>query len=366
MSTPFELVVCITSTALFDCNESHKIWEREGLEAYQEHQHARVIIPMKPGVGFPLVQSLLELNKIAGKHLVEVILVSRNDGDSGERVRHSITHYKLPITRMSFTAGTDVTKYLPAWKCDLFLSTEEDQVRTVLTSTNGNIFEGIAAALVCSIRDETITTELNCSTDDETMAVHNLPEFVSLPQWPEGQVRIVFDGDGVLFSDEAEHIFHTQGLTAFNQSEQEKGHIPLPKGPMQAFALKLQKVRRALEDVNSWRVRTFLVTARDREAIKRVYRTLQEWDLEIDEKHFLGGLDKTPILRAIDPAIYFDDSTDHIQRAKQHVPAAHVVYGAKNIQASSYTIESKTRTTVPEDENARCNRTEQQALKTTH
>jgi 5'-nucleotidase len=149
MSTPsFELVVCITSTALFECSESHEIWKRNGLEAYQAHQRARVNIPLKPGVGFRLIQSLLALNKATGKQLVEVIIVSRNGHESGERVRLSIDHFQLPITRMSFTDGTDVTRYLSAWKCDLFLSTEEEQVRRVLSGTSSDGFEGIAAGLV--------------------------------------------------------------------------------------------------------------------------------------------------------------------------------------------------------------------------
>lgn len=151
-----------------------------------------------------------------------------------------------------------------------------------------------------------------------------------LSSWPEGQVRIAFDGDGVLFSDEAENIFQTKGLIAFQESEQDKSHIPLPSGPMQAFAMKLQNVRRALGDSNEWRIRTFLITARDHAVTKRVFNTLKEWKLQIDEKHFLGGLDKTPFLRAIDPTIFFDDSIEHIERAKQCVPAAHVIYGSKN------------------------------------
>jgi 5'-nucleotidase len=157
MPPAFELVVCITSTALFDCSESHNIWKRDGVEAYKVHQRTRVKVPLKPGVGFPLVQSLLTLNEVANKHLVEVVLVSRNNSEAGERVRYSINHYKLRITRMSFTCGTDVTHYLPAWKCDLFLSTEEKQVRKVLSGSD--VFDGIAAGLVCNIMPETTSVQ---------------------------------------------------------------------------------------------------------------------------------------------------------------------------------------------------------------
>jgi 5'-nucleotidase len=148
--------------------------------------------------------------------------------------------------------------------------------------------------------------------------------------WRKDQVRIVFDGDGVLFSDEAETIYRTKGLEAFRQFEQEKEHIELPEGPMHTFAFKLQKVREALGKDNTWRIRTFLVTARNGVANERPFKTLKKWGLDIDETHFLGGLDKTPFLRAIDPAIFFDDSREHVDRAKQYVPTAHVVYGVQN------------------------------------
>ncbi|CAF4748651.1 unnamed protein product, partial [Rotaria sp. Silwood1] len=220
MPPTFELVVCITSSALFDCTESREIWKRDGFEAYKEHQRANLMVPLQPGVGYPLVRSLLALNEAAKKQLVEVVLVSRKDSDSGERVRQSIYYYKLPITRMSFTGGTDVTKYLSAWKCDLFLTADEDQVRTVLSGTSSEAFTGIAAALVCNIVNTTPTissngivvpespqiqqsdsninitilpTEVNTSTNSDLSA-----PLASL-SWPEGQVRIAFDGDGGLF-----------------------------------------------------------------------------------------------------------------------------------------------------------------------
>lgn len=154
MSDEFKLVVCITSTALFDCSQSHTIWQEEGLESYKRYQHEHVDEPFKPGVAFRLVESLLNLNVVSGKDLVDVILVSRNDREAGKRVRNSIRHYHLGITRMSFTSGTDVTKYLRSYQCDLFLTTEEQQVRTVLAANAPSIFEGIAAALVCNITAE--------------------------------------------------------------------------------------------------------------------------------------------------------------------------------------------------------------------
>lgn len=163
MPVSFELVVCITSTALFDCSESHEIWKNQGLQAYQAYQHQNVDKPLKPGVGFPLVQSLLALNKMFIKPLIDVVLVSRNDSESGERLRLSILHHKLNINRMSFTAGTDVTKYLSAWKCDLFLSTEKEQVRSILAANSSDLFKGIAAALVFNMNDERLLVQSNLS-----------------------------------------------------------------------------------------------------------------------------------------------------------------------------------------------------------
>jgi 5'-nucleotidase len=163
MPVSYELVVCITSTALFDCSESQNIWLQEGPEIYKKYQEDHVAEPLKPGVGFRLAQSLLNLNKSVGKELIDVILVSRNDSEAGERVRNSIGHYNLGITRMSFTNGTDVTTYLQAWGCDLFLTTEENQVRTVLSPNAPSRLKGIAAGLVCNIIAETTGLQSNDS-----------------------------------------------------------------------------------------------------------------------------------------------------------------------------------------------------------
>ncbi|CAF1084787.1 unnamed protein product [Adineta steineri] len=356
MTPTFELVVCITSSALFDCSESREVWKQHGIEAYKEHQRTRVTIPLKPGVGFPLVRSLLALNEVAGKGLVEVVLVSRKDSESAERVRRSIKHYNLHITRMSFTDGTDVTRYLPAWGCDLFLSADEDQVSAVLSGTISEEFAGIAAGLVYNIAADATVVPLNspsvldhlinsntseCSREATMTALSRVSASPVPSYWPEGQVRIVFDGDGVLFSDEAECVFKTKGLDAFYEFERENGQIALPKGPMQAFALKLMKVRTELGTDNRWRIRTFLVTARNDVGNVRVFNTLKEWGLDIDETHFLGGLDKTPFVRFINPAIYFDDSIEHIDRAKQVVPVAHVVYGINNITTPLQIVTTK-------------------------
>lgn len=183
----------------------------------------------------------------------------------------------------------------------------------------------------------------------EKQASKSISTLIDATRWPEDQVRIAFDGDGVLFSDEAERVFREHGLMAFNLSEQDKEGIPLSKGPMHKFALKIQKIRSELGPDQNWRIRTFLVTARAKETTKRVYTTLKEWNLDIDEKHFLGGLNKTPFLRIIDPAIFFDDSSVHIERAKQYVPSAHVIYSTKNSRNNTLTSESTPQVTAAND-----------------
>ena len=159
MESSYKLVVCISSTALFDCNKSHRIWKHDGLEAYKRYQRAHADIPLKPGVGFPLVQSLLELNKVVDQPVIDIVLVSRNDAESGQRIIESINYYNLSVKRMSFTCGAEVTNYLQAWKCDLFLSTEEEQVRKVLAGATSDSFEGIAAGLVYNMIPEPVPVQ---------------------------------------------------------------------------------------------------------------------------------------------------------------------------------------------------------------
>jgi 5'-nucleotidase len=191
---------------------------------------------------------------------------------------------------------------------------------------------------------------MNRCTVVKTTDLSNGTPIVNSSEWPEDQVRIVFDGDGVLFSDEAERVFKIHGLEAFRKSEQEKEHIALQEGPMHAFAFKLQRLRELLGEDNKWRVRTFLVTARDSTTNERAFKTLKKWGLEIDETHFLGGLDKTPFLIVIDPAIFFDDSSEHIHRAQKHVPAAHIVYGILNVKKTDGEVAQTIKVVVPGEE----------------
>ncbi|CAF1482956.1 unnamed protein product [Adineta ricciae] len=318
MQSSFELVVCIASTALFDCSKSHRIWKCDGLDAYKKYQREHADQPLKPGVGFPLVQSLLQLNKVVDKPIVDIVLISRNDAVSGLRIINSIEFYKLSIERMSFTCGEEVTKYLSCWNCDLFLTTEEEQVRNVLAGGHPHSLQGIAAGLVCNIISESIPVQ------PVTVATSVLPNVSS---WPKDQVRIVFDGDGVLFLEEPQS-------TDLKQPNQQSETISLAKGPMQTFALKLQNVRRALGENNEWRIRTFLVTSSSGANTIRLINTLKEWGVDLDETHILSGLNKTPFLRVIDPAIFFDNSNEHSEAFLQFIPAVHIPSSRQTSRAS--------------------------------
>ena len=341
-----DLVVCITSTALFDCSESHRIWgsgSADELEAYKKHQRERVNEPYAPGVGFTLVQNLLYINTVTPKPLVEVVIVSRNDTESGERVLTSIRHHRLSITRHAFTGGTPVVRYLDNFQCSLFLSTEPDDVRNAL-ATKTATYDGIAAALVTSIVnfDHSTVSRRSSSIVYITAPSSTIPtdstisSSLSVPyRWPEGQVRIAFDGDGVLFSDEAEQVYQQQGLDAYQRLERVRERIALPAGPMHRFAMKLQSIKTQLPVEHRHLIRTFLVTARNHEATHRAVQTLKEWGLAVDESFFLGGADKTPVLRTINPAIFFDDSKEHIDRAQAYVPTGHVTAGVLNTPTQS-------------------------------
>ena len=312
--SPAKLVVCISSTALFNCTESHEIWKKQGLDAYKHYQRDQINVPLRFGVGYRLIESLLKLNKIVNKPLIDVVLVSRNDAATGQRIMNSIEQCNLDITCMSFTSGTDVTNYLSAWKCDLFLSTEEEQVKKVLASATSDRSDGIAAGLVYDPTPEAIPTQ----PDLNNSPISYISSSSSSSSWPQDQVRIVFDGDGVLFSN-------TQ-TTNSSDSDSEDKHEPFPRGPLQVFAMKLQKVRQALGQTDDWRLRTFLTLSRNNRNTKRLLNTLKQWGLEIDEVHILDGRNMTPFLHAIDPAIIFNNSMEYIQQARTLVPAAHVPF----------------------------------------
>ena len=290
-----QLVVAISSRALFDFEEENRFFEQSDDRAYMKLQLERLEQPAKPGVAFSLVKKLLAFNQ-GDAPQVEVVILSRNDPVSGMRVFRSAQHYGLPIQRGSFTRGQPPWRYLKPLNANLFLSAHLSDVRAALDA-------GVPAAQV-------------------------YPHSAHASEAHPNEVRIAFDGDAVLFSDEAEQVFAAQGLSAFQAHERDKATLPLSAGPFKPLLAALHRLQRA--GTPSMRVRTALVTARSAPAHERAIRTLMDWDIEVDEAMFLGGLDKGAFLREFEPDFFFDDQTGHIESAAQHVPAGHVVSGVKN------------------------------------
>lgn len=296
MNLADKLIIAISSRVLFDLRESHEIYENQGIAAYSEYQIEHEEEVLRPGEALPLVQKLLRINESlpAGKG-VEIVLLSRNSADTGLRIFNSIEHYGLDISRAAFCGGRSPYRYVGAFGCDLFLSTHADDVRSALE-------HGFAAATL-------------------------LPSSQTLNDTDE--VRFAFDGDAVLFSDEAERIFQEQGLEAFAASEKAAARRPLSGGPFKNFLQSLHRLQAEFPP-GTGPIRTALVTARSAPAHQRVVLTLRHWGIRIDESLFLGGLDKGEFLRAYGADVFFDDQQRHCDSASGHVATGHVPHGITN------------------------------------
>jgi 5'-nucleotidase len=291
------LVVAISSRALFDFEEENRVFEAGDDRAYMQLQLQRVEQPAPPGVAFSLVTKLLAFNgDAAQRQRVEVVILSRNDPVSGMRVFRSAQHYGLPIERGVFTRGESPWRYLRPLAANLFLSTNEADVRQALAA-------GVPAARV-------------------------YPDSAHASAAHPDEVRIAFDGDAVLFSDEAERVYQAQGLVAFQSHERDRAGTPLAPGPFKPLLEALHRLQR--EPAAGMRLRTALVTARSAPAHERAIRTLMAWQIDVDEAMFLGGLPKGSFLREFEPDFFFDDQTGHIENAALHVPAGHVAAGVSN------------------------------------
>ncbi len=289
------LVIGISSSSLFDLEAENKIFEEKGLEEYRAYQLEHEDTPPKPGTGFHLAKALLKLNKYgsrAAAPLVEVIVMSRNDSGIGLRIFNAIKTYRLKITRAAFTSGTPLSDYLEPFGVDLFLSKDE---RDVQSATNA----GFASAII-----------------------QNPPAGYE----PDKKViRLAFDGDAVIFSDESEKIYQKHGLDAFLKHEEENAKKELPEGPFGKLLKSLAKLQGEFPP-NKLPVRLALVAARNAPAHERVLRTLRAWNIKIDESFFLGGLPKEGILKAFRAHIFFEDQPGHLGPASKHVPSAKVPY----------------------------------------
>jgi 5'-nucleotidase len=285
------LVIGVSSRALFDLALENEIFEREGLPAYCRYQLQHEDELMRPGTAFPLIRAILNLNtRIPGKRKVEVVVMSRNSGDTSLRIWRSIQHYGLDITRGSFAGGAPISNYLRPYKVDLFLSRDEPDVQAAIDT-------GVAAGLLYAQPDR-VTSDLD-------------------------QIRIAFDGDAVLFSDESERIYKTEGLDAFLAHEKANAAKPLPEGPFAKLAKSLSRIQSDFPLSDS-PIRTALVTARNSPAHERAILTLRAWNVRIDESHFLGGVGKSEVLAAFGAHIFFDDQHVHCEPASHFVPSARV------------------------------------------
>jgi len=291
-----KLVIAISSRALFNLDESHQVFEEQGLGSYSQYQVEHEDEVLAPGEAFPLVKKLLRINeKLGGEPRVEVILLSRNSADTGLRVFNSIEHHKLNISRAAFCCGESPYRYVTAFGCHLFLSTNAEDVRNALEN-------GVAAATL-------ISSGAGDRDDDE--------------------LRFAFDGDAVLFSDESERIYKKNGLKAFTENEIATAKQPMSGGPFKHFLQALHSLQAEFPP-KTCPIRTALVTARSAPAHERVVRTLRAWNIRIDESLFLGGLSKGEFLKSYGADVFFDDQHSHCESAKPHVATGHVPHGVAN------------------------------------
>ena len=294
-----KMVVAISSRALFDLHESHRVFEEQGVDAYCEYQIEHENEPLQPGTAFPLVQKLLKLNQLGEpRERVEVILLSRNSADTGLRVFNSIQDHGLPITRAAFTSGNSPFRYVEPFGADVFLSSDQNDVASTLNA-------GVAAATMLS------STQQQVSENQDKLC-------------------IAFDGDAVVFSDEAEQVFKQKGLVEFAKHEVKAAKKPLPGGPFRNVLAALHRIQSEFPADES-PIRTAIITARAAPAHERVIRTLRAWNIRIDEAVFLGGLPKGEFLGTFGADIFFDDQQGHCDSARKHVPTGHVPHGVANI-----------------------------------
>lgn len=290
-------IITVSSRALFDLEESNDIFVNQGEKAFEKYQRENEDVLLKPGAAFSLVKKLLDLNEKLpeGARPFEVILLSRNSPETGLRVFNTIEKMGLNIYRAVFTSGTSPSRYTEAIGVDLMLSTNPTEVKKAID-------RGIAAA---TIMPRSFQTE-------------------------HDQIKIAFDGDAVLFSDEAEKVHKDGGLENFRVHEIENALRPLPSGPFRGFLEVVHEIQKHFPTAEDCPVRTALVTARSMPTHKRAILTLRSWGVRVDEGMFLGGKNKGPFLKAFQADLFLDDSKQNIENALLEVPSGHVPYGVRN------------------------------------
>ena len=287
------LVIGISSRALFDLEEENRIFEEQGVNAYEQYQVCHEKDILRKGAAFALAEAFLGLNKLQKERLVEVIVMSRNSPNTSLRIFNSIEHYGLDITRAALSGGNSIAPYLHAFQTDLFLSAHQPDVQQAINS-------GVAAG---------------------TILTGTVPELAD-----HGQIRIAFDGDAVLFSPASERIYQHKGLEAFERWERKKADIPMEEGPFAKFLQTIAHIQSKFSDRESSPIRTALVTSRSAPAHERAIKTLRQWGVRVDEAFFLGGVSKQQVLSAFGAHIFFDDQAAHAEPASQFVPSAVVPY----------------------------------------
>ena len=298
------LVIGVASSALFDLSESDAVFRNEGEEKYRAYQCEHLDDVLEPGVAFPFIRRLLDLNDLAeGERLVEVVILSRNDPETGLRVMRSVKHHGLDITRAIFMQGRAPYQFMGPLHMSLFLSANEDDVREAMSL-------GFAAGHVVGpgVADD-----------------------------GGNDLRIAFDFDGVLADDSAERVFQTGGLDKYQENESALAEVPLDRGPMADFLEKINRIQgiedsKSVDDPQGYRrrVRVAVVTARSAPAHERAINSIRQWGLSVNDAFFLGGLPKGPMLEVLQPHIFFDDQRRHVEGASLSTPSVHIPFGEIN------------------------------------
>lgn len=299
------LVVGVASSALFDLRESDAVFREQGEEAYRAHQEENVERTLRPGVAFAFVRRLLSLNDLSepGDPLVEVIILSRNDPDTGLRVMRSIQAHGLPISRAIFRQGRSPYPFMTALNMSLFLSADGGDVREAVAA-------GLPAGHVLG----------SAYADDPA----------------DRDLRIAFDFDGVLASDAAEQVFQSGGLEEFRAHEARNAATPHDPGPLRDFLAGVNRIqlreeeRRRSDPGYEMRVHVSIVTARNAPAHERAVRSLKEWGVRVNDAFFLGGIDKGAVMKVLNPHIFFDDQVTHLESTSRTTPSVHVPFGRIN------------------------------------
>lgn len=299
LNTEEVLTVGVSTRALFNLEKENEVYETEGIEKFRDFQQINENEILNPGTAFYLVKNLLDLNRVAGKVIVEIVVMSRNSPETGFRVLNSIAHHKLGITRLALTGGKPLSPYIEAYGIDLFLSRDENDVQRVIDSNK------CAAALVYE------------------------PPIDFNPS--HTQVKIAFDADAVIFSDESEIRYKTEGLVSFQKFETDNQLVPMNEGPFANLLLKLSMVQKELpQNTEDSPLRLAIVTARSAPSHMRVINTLRHWGVNIDEIYFMGGLSKDSVLKAFGAHIFFDDQETHVDPASKVVPSGRVLYNSES------------------------------------